>query len=88
MEDDFLMTFDSLMYNAVPIRQSGEENHTDFEYERCRNALANDIAIVSIEIATESLLRSVRDQRISFVGQIANLGNINIKIMPVSLCCG
>jgi hypothetical protein len=63
------MAFDTLMYNAVPIQYG-------YKYERCRNAIANDIAIVSIEIATESLLSSVRDQKISFVGKIANLGNI------------
>ncbi len=41
----------------------------------CRKMVTKDIALVSVEIASKSMMRSVRDRRINIMGQIASLGN-------------
>ncbi len=42
----------------------------------CKEIVTNDLALVSVEIASKSMMRSVRDRRITVMGQIASLGNI------------
>ena len=42
--------------------------------ELCEQILRNDLALVSVEISTKSMIRSVRDRKITLMGKISNLG--------------
>ncbi len=44
----------------------------------CKYLVSHNLVIVKVEMATKSMMRSVRDKRFSFETQLASLGNIEL----------
>jgi hypothetical protein len=67
--DTFNLQF-SLEY-FINNRDPSPEKFTTF----CEFLIRNHVSVVRIEIGSKSVIRSVRDKRISFENQLAALGN-------------
>ena len=56
----------SILYN---------ETSTSDEMAFCEKIVREQLAFVSVELASKTFLRSVTNQRIKFLGQLSSLGN-------------
>ena len=61
-----------LAYNLYNYIVRGLPDPTEMDF--CFHLLKNEVAIVKIEMATGSVIRSVKDKRITFESQLASLG--------------
>jgi hypothetical protein len=70
----FVLEFDNVMNNETVSRGI-------IQWKVFKNEQKSEIALVSVEIAAKSMLRSVRDRRITLSGQLATLGKWTKKII-------
>ena len=64
-----------LLLGKNPSWNSTEQSPYDMS---CEETARIDLALVHIDISTNSLLRTIRDRRITFAGQVAMIGKIQL----------
>ena len=71
MRRDFLNAYESLKYGKPEYEDSGQNLKI-----LCKEYIRNYVSIVNVEVATKTLMRSIKERRVSFSDRLAALGNI------------
>ena len=58
-------------WNASRYERGGPQNLQ----ANCKEIVTKDIAVVYIQISSETFIRTIRDRKVTFAGRIATLGN-------------
>jgi hypothetical protein len=61
-----------------------DEDGVNVTYEICKEYVKEYVSIINVEIATKTLMRSIKDKRVSFPDMLAALGTTMIILMFIN----
>ena len=65
---------------AIGVYERIAKNMTDDSITNCRKFARNKIAVVQFKLLSDTVTKIVRSRRVTFTGQIANIGKTNKNV--------